>query len=92
LPKRVSEAVQREAHLRSLTQAQYLRLVLEGVVRKQRPALPQVNGMRKDLIHHLGRIGNNLNQLAKHAHAGFGLRESEIREVIELINRKVAQL
>lgn len=67
--------------------ARYVREVSLGVVPKARR-----NRIEDGIIHHLGRIGNNLNQLSRLAHATghLGARDefrSALDEILVLVRR-----
>lgn len=96
-PLRLSDplhkAMMAEAKARSITLADYARAVLTAHAKNERAALPHKNGLTKELVHQFARIGNNLNQLARQANAGYvGVTELEIRRVLDLVNAKAAQL
>lgn len=72
---------------RSLTESKLLRLIVEAHLTSQRAALPHRN-TNAAVIRELARIGNNLNQLARHANTGsVSVPADDIRACIDAINR-----
>lgn len=83
LPVRLSEderaIVDAAAERAGLTTGSYVRQTLLGAPTPRQVRRPPVE--RRELIRllaELGKIGSNLNQLAKTANSGFGLRGGEI--------------
>lgn len=60
---------------KNLTKAQYIRQELRSTF--ENPREPSIARIHKkadpELLYHLNKIGNNLNQIAKHANEGKGL-------------------
>lgn len=76
-----------EASARSITTSKLVRLILEAHIDQQRAALPRATGPADDALRALNRIGNNLNQLAKLAHAGLmPTLAADLAQTLALIN------
>lgn len=93
LPKSVQDSIKAEAEARSLTMAEFTRKVLAAHAKAERASLPHKKGPTKQALHQLARIGNNLNQLARQANAGYvGVSEKEIRAQLNLVNQVASRL
>jgi hypothetical protein len=93
LPKSVQDHMKAEANARSLTMAELARKVLAAHTKADRASLPHKKGPTRQTIHQLARIGNNLNQLARQANAGYvGVSEVEIRDALAVVNQVAARL
>lgn len=93
LPKSVQDSIKAEAEARSLTMAELTRKLLAAHAKTDRAALPHKKGPTRQIIHQLARIGNNLNQLARQANAGYvGVSEVEIRATLAVVNQVAARL
>ncbi|MDG4560703.1 MAG: plasmid mobilization relaxosome protein MobC [Candidatus Competibacter sp.] len=90
LPLRIWTAIQEEAAKRSMTFSALLRAIAEAHATGQRAELPHPQGANADAIHDLGRIGNNVNQVAKEAHT-LGLYHIE-QKALECLDALQAAL
>lgn len=93
LTKPVQDSLKAEAAARNLTVAQLTRSLLAAHAKAERASLPHKKGPTKQALHQLARIGNNLNQLARQANAGYvGVSEVEIRAALDVVNQAAARL
>lgn len=97
LKARLSEhdhaAMQKMASERGIKVSRLTRTILKAHLSNAPVSLPRPRGLTDELVHQLARIGNNLNQLAHQANAGYvAVPAEEIRSCIAAINTKVAQL
>lgn len=81
------------AAARGIKLSRLTRTILKAHIKGLHVSLPHPRGLTEELIHQLARIGNNLNQLAHQANAGYvAVSAEEIRTCISVINTKVANL
>lgn len=93
LTKDVQDSLRAEAAARNLTMAGLTRTLLASHAKAQAPTLPHKKGPTKQALHQLARIGNNLNQLARQANAGYvAVTEQEIRAALDVVNAAAARL
>lgn len=82
-----------QARGRSITVSRLLRAYVTSHMNKQPLAAPRNDGLTKDAIHHLARIGNNLNQLSHQNHAGYTPAEfRHIHSAIDALNGLIDKL
>lgn len=87
------QAMRRLARARGIKLSRLTRAILKAHLKGIPVSLPHPRGLTDELVHQLARIGNNLNQLAHQANAGYvAVSPEEIRSCLVLINAKVAQL
>lgn len=97
LKARLSEddhaAMLKMASARGIKVSRLTRTILKAHLKNVPVSLPHPSGITDELVHQLARIGNNLNQLAHQANAGYvAVSAEEIRSCIAFVNSKVAQL
>lgn len=81
------------ARTRGIKVSKLTRVILTSHLKGVPASLPHPRGLTDALIHQFARIGNNLNQLARQANAGYvAVSAKEIHSVIETLNAKVASL
>ncbi len=81
------EEVRERATLCGLSPSRYARQVLLGTVPRARPG-----AVERAAVHQLARIGNNLNQLTRHAHSGLPVSRSELLDVLAAVERAAERL
>lgn len=87
LPTAIHEKLTTEADEREVTVARYLRTVVEAHLSQQRAKIPQARAHHHALLRHLARVGNNLNQLIRQAHAGIvPVRPEEVVSCLANLN------
>lgn len=67
--------------------SRYLRQAALGAVPKPRP-----HAVNREAVYQLGRIGNNLNQLAKLGNSGFPVPRSELLETLAAVRATADRL
>jgi hypothetical protein len=97
LKARLSEddhaAMLKLASARGIKVSRLTRTILKAHLKNVPVSLPHPRGLTDEFVHQLARIGNNLNQLAHQANAGYvAVSADEIRCCISVINTLVAQL
>jgi hypothetical protein len=80
-------AICERAREAGLAPSRYLRQVALGAVPQPRP-----QAVNREALYQLGRIGNNLNQLAKLSNSGSPLPRSEILETLAAVRAAVDRL
>jgi hypothetical protein len=87
LPTAIHEKLTTEADEREVTVARYLRAVVEAHLSQQRTKLPQARAHHHALLRQLARVGNNLNQLTRQAHAGIvPVKPEEVQTCLANLN------
>lgn len=87
------QAMMRLARARGIKISRLTRTILKAHLKNVPVSLPHPRGLTDELVHQFARIGNNLNQLAHQANAGYvAVSAEEIRSCIAIINTKVAEL
>ena len=83
------ERLERDARSCGLSKTAYLRRLILGREVKARPS-QEIRALRTE-IHH---IGNNINQIARKANAGFATKEDvrELKFLMRTIEAKMAEL
>ena len=82
------ECLDERAHECGLTLSAFVRQTSLGAVPRARPGVAQ-----RDAIHQLARIGNNLNQLARHANATRRVELSRrLAEVLDEVKQAIGRL
>lgn len=75
-----------EAYDRNMTVSKLTRVAVVSYLTGQRTQIPH-NRPNTAVLRELGRIGNNLNQLARHANTGtLPVSEGELRDCINHLN------
>jgi hypothetical protein len=78
---------------REITVARYLRALVEAHLRGGRTQVPQARANQHALIRQLARVGNNLNQLVRQAHAGIvPVRPEELQVCLANLNALVRKI
>lgn len=90
VPVRMSD----EEHAIASACASALGISLSRLMRSRAEALPPYPPAKIDLdaARELTRIGNNLNQMARTLHSGFGTRASELEAILLELREEVAAL
>ena len=87
------DCIEAEAASRCITTSRFIRALLRGHIANQPPRLPRSSGPESELIREIGRIGNNLNQLARMAHVGnMAAITNDLDACIRNINAAVARI
>lgn len=94
---RVSEhdyrLIEDEAASRCITTSEFIRTLVIAHIDGQRPCLPHATGPQSEMIRHLCRLGNNLNQLTRLANVGnMSAILKDIADCLRNINAAVARL
>ncbi len=79
--------VQERARHCGLPPTVYVRQTALGSVPRQRR-----RARESDIVYHLGRIGNNLNQLARRHNAGEPVARAEVREALEKLRAALRKI
>lgn len=80
--------IEERAHDCALPRSRFLRDAALGVALRARPHV-----LERDAIHQLARIGNNLNQLARHANATQRVELSRrLAEVLDEVKQAIGRL
>lgn len=77
------DIIQQEAAMRGITMSAMVRKIITGKATQSRSQIPHRTGPSQVVLDQLCRMGNNLNQLARHANAGrIPVSKAEIDDVL----------
>lgn len=93
LPDSIHKALMEDAASRSTDACKLLRRLTTAHYTGRRPELPHARGINAGAVRELGRLGNNLNQIAHQAHLmRLHLLEADARSCVAAVLSAVDRL